>query len=381
MRRNLLTAALSVLCLAAAPLQDAAAQDAIRIGVITDRTGNAAEFARIEEQGLELALKEINAKGGILGRKIQLLYEDDEDKPALSATKARKLSSAGVPIIIQLSSSTSTQQAEAATLETKTPHIGANQSADTLVTKLDNPYFFLAGMPGSIQFKTLIAYTQQRYKTAAIFTDTSAIAMFIAKTFRAGLEKSGVKIVAYEIIETGATDAVPQVQRIRQAKPDVVIDAGNLISESATFYRTYRQLGLTYPVIASYNKSIPRYLQLVPGLLNGVAFLDCFDQEKPETKAFIEKFKAEFKAEPFSLAGYGYNALWLVKDAMERAGSTDREKIRAALEGTKEFPSVLGAKGTVFSFSAKQRAGFPDKGAVIRLIENNQHGRAVFSGY
>ena len=69
--------------------------------------------------------------------------------------------SSGVPLIIQLSSSTSTQQAEAASLETKTPHIGANQSADTLTTKLDNPYFVLAGMPASIQFKTLLAFTQK----------------------------------------------------------------------------------------------------------------------------------------------------------------------------------------------------------------------------
>ena len=90
----------------------ARAQDTVKIGVVTDHTGNAAEFARIEEQGLELALKEINAAGGVLGKKIELSYEDDEDKPALSATKVRKLASSGVALIIQLSSSTSTQQAE-----------------------------------------------------------------------------------------------------------------------------------------------------------------------------------------------------------------------------------------------------------------------------
>ena len=108
------------------------AQDTVKIGIVTDHTGNAAEYARIEEQGLELALKEINAAGGVLGKKIELSYEDDEDKPALSATKVRKLASSGVALIIQLSSSTSTQQAESASLETKVPHIGANQSADTL---------------------------------------------------------------------------------------------------------------------------------------------------------------------------------------------------------------------------------------------------------
>ena len=111
------------------------------------------------------------------------------------------------------------------------------------------------------------------------------------------------------------------------------------------------------------------------------AFLDSFDQDKPETKAFIEKFMAEYKTEPFSLSAYGYNALVLVKDVIERAGSTDREKIRAAFETTQDFRTVLAATGTTLTFSPKQRAGFPDKGAVMRLIENNKHGKAVFSGY
>ena len=374
---SILAGVIGVLALGAS----AQAQDTVKIGIVTDHTGNAAEFARIEEQGLELALEEINAAGGVLGKKIELSYEDDEDKPALSATKVRKLASSGVALIIQLSSSTSTQQAESASLETKVPHIGANQSADTLVTKLDNPYFFLAGMPGSIQFKTLNAFIGTKYKSAAIFTDTSGIAQFIAKTFRAGADQAGIKIVAEETIESGATDAVAQVQHIRNANPEVVLDAGNTISESATFYRSYRQLNLPYPIIASYNKSIPRYLQVVPHLLDGVDFVDCFDQDKPETKAFIERFKADRGEEPFSLTAFGYNALYLAKDAIQRAGSTDREKIKDALASTHDFKSVIGAKGTTMDFAPDHRAGFPDKGAVIRVIEDNKHGKAIFAGY
>lgn len=364
-----------------APHTPVRAAGTVTIGVVTDHTGNAAEFARIEEEGLELAKNEINAAGGILGSKVALAYEDDEDKPTLSATKVRKLASSGVPLIIQLSSSTATQQAEAASLETKVPHIGANQSADTLTTKLDNPYFFLAGMPASIQFKTLLAFTHQRYKSAAIFTDTSAIAQFLAKTFKAGLAQAGIKLVDEETIEAGATDAVAQVQRIRNAKPEVVLDAGNTISESATFYRTYRRLGVPFPVLASYNKSIPRYLEVVPHLLDGVDFVDCFDSSKPETAAFIAKFEAANHREPFSLTAFGYNALFLAKDVIERAGSFDREKIRVAFTQTHDFHSVLGANGTTFTFSADHRAGFPDKGAVIRVIENNKHGKAIFAGY
>jgi branched-chain amino acid transport system substrate-binding protein len=112
-----------------------------------------------------------------------------------------------------------------------------------------------------------------------------------------------------------------------------------------------------------------------------VAFLDCFDQDKPETKAFIERFKAEYKTEPFSLSAYGYDTMYIVKAAIESAGAFDREKIRTAFEGIHNYKAVLGAKGTTFEFGPNRHAGFPDKGAVIRLIENNHHGRAIFSGY
>ena len=304
-------------------------QETVKIGVVTDHTGNAAEFARIEEQGLELALKEVNASGGILGKKVELLYEDDEDKPALSATKVRKLASDGVPIIIQLSSSTSTQQAESASLETKTPHLGANQSADSLTTKLDNPYFFLAGMPASIQFKTLLAFTKMRYKTAAIFADTSAIAHVYRQDLqgRAGACRHQARRRGDHRGRRDRCRAAGAAHPQRQSRSGARCREHDLgIGDLLPLLSPARRCKI--PIIASYNKSIPRYLQLVPGMLDGVAFLDCFDQDKPETKAYIEKFEANDHEEPYSLSAYGYNAMMLVKDAITRAGSLDREKIR-----------------------------------------------------
>ena len=251
MFRILLKAALALCALTASA--QAQTQTPIRIGVITDRTGNSADYARQIEQGVNLGLKEINATGGILGRQVELIWEDDEDKPQLSATKARKLAEMDVPLIIQLSSSTATQQAQTATLETKTPHLAPNQSADTLTTKLDNPYFFQIGPTGSIQIRTLMAFAGKRYKNVALVTDSSGLGTFLAGVFKKGLEDAGIKVVAEQVIELGSTDAVPQMQRVRAAKPDAIFQAGITTSEMALFFRAYHQLGMQkIPVLGSF---------------------------------------------------------------------------------------------------------------------------------
>ena len=132
----------------------ASAQDTIKIGVITDRVGSAKFYAEPVTRGVELGTKIINDKGGVLGKKIQLIIEDDQNKPDVSAAKARKLVDDGVIAIISNTGSPATQQAQTVSLETKTPHLTPANSADTLTTQLDNPYFFQTGPIASIQLAT-----------------------------------------------------------------------------------------------------------------------------------------------------------------------------------------------------------------------------------
>jgi len=358
-----------------------ASAESVKVGIITDHTGDAADYTKLVEKGVALALKEVNEAGGVLGTPLELVWENDENKPPLSATKAHKLVDAGVPLIVQLSASPAVLQAESVTLETKTPHLAPNQSGDTLTTKLDNPYFFQMGPLGSIQIKTLMAFARSKYKRVALVTDNSGLGILIKDTFKAGLQQAGIEIVSETIIETGSTDAVPQLQRLRASNPEAVFQASVTTSEMALFFRGYRQLGLNYPVLGSFNLSLPIYLELLPGMLDGVYFVDVYDPDKPETKAFIAKYEKEFHEPPYSLPAYGYDAIRLVADVIKRAGSTDKEKIREAFASTRDFHTVIGAKGTTVSFSAQDRRGFPQNGAVVRVIENNKHGPVVFAGF
>jgi branched-chain amino acid transport system substrate-binding protein len=367
------------LSLAVAPA--AFAQETIKIGVITDRVGAAKFYAEPVTEGIVLGAKEINAKGGILGKQIELLIEDDQNKPDVSAAKARKLVDDGVVLFMSNTASTATQQAETVSLETKTPQYSPANGGDTLTTTLDDPYFFQTGPLASIQLATLMSYAKAKgFKNAAIVRDNAALSQSIGDSFRQGLEARGVKVVAEEVIPAGATSAVANLQKIRAANVDSIFQAGILGPEMLQFFRAYQQLGLKQPVLGSFNLSIPAYLTMAKDLMEGVAFVDAFDPDKPEAKAFIALYQKETGTVPFSLPAYGYDGIRFVAQAIERAGSTDKEKIRAAMQATTGFVGAIGAKGSSWGFRDGKRTGFDPNGAVVRIIHDNQHGPAVHSG-
>ena len=128
--RRALHAAMLSAALTALP---ALAQNTIKIGMITDRVGPAKPYAEPVAAGATYAVKEINARGGILGRQIELLVEDDQGRPDVSATAARKLVDSGVAFILSVSLTPATQQAQTVTLETKTPHMTPSNGGDTLL--------------------------------------------------------------------------------------------------------------------------------------------------------------------------------------------------------------------------------------------------------
>ncbi len=329
-------------------------QETIRIGVITDRVGVSKPYSEPSTEGLVFGASEINRKGGVLGRKIELLIEDDQSRPDISAALARKLVDQGAVFILSMSLTPATQQQQTVTMEAKTPQMTPMNSGDTLTTQLPN-------------------------KQVALITDNSDLGQLLGRFFKSGLEKSGIKVIAEEVVPRGATTAEPQMQKIRAANPDAMFMAGVLTAENVLIFKAYRQFGLKFPIHSSYNLSVPVYMSVAKGLIDGVTFVDAYDPEKPEVKQFVQEYtKATGKA-PFNLHGYGYDGIMLVADAIRRAGSTDKEKIRAAMQQT-SYAGVMGARGMKYSFPEGKRAGFDPNGMVVRVYEGDQQGRVVHVG-
>src|SRR2546429_3961579 len=216
----------------------AQAQDTIKIGVITDRVGVSKPYSEPATEGMVFGASEINKKGGVLGKKIELLIEDDQSKPDVSAALARKLIDQGAAFILSVSLSPATQQQQTVTMEAKTPQMTPMNSADYLTTQLDNPYFWQTGPLGSIQIATLLAHARaQNLKRVALISDNSDLGQLLAKFFRAGLEKSGIQIVAEEVVPRGAPTAEPQMQKIRAVNPQAMFMAGVLTAENVLIFK------------------------------------------------------------------------------------------------------------------------------------------------
>jgi branched-chain amino acid transport system substrate-binding protein len=356
------------------------AQDTIKIGVITDRVGVSKPYSEPSTEGLIFGANEINKKGGVLGKKIELLVEDDQSRPDISAALARKLVDQGAVFILSMSLTPATQQQQTVTMETKTPQMTPMNSGDTLTTQLPNPYFWQTGPLGSIQIATLLAHARSKnLKRVALISDNSDLGQLLARFFRAGLEKSGIQVVSEEIVPRGATTAEPQMQKIRAANPDALFMAGVLTAENVLILRAYRQYGLKFPIHSSYNLSVPVYMSVGKGLVDGVTFVDAYDPDKPEVKAFVAAYKKETGKEPFNLHGYGYDGIQMVAEAIKKAGSADKEKIREAMQ-TLKFKGVMGAQGMEYSFPEGKRAGFDPNGMVVRVYEGDKQGRVIYTG-
>jgi branched-chain amino acid transport system substrate-binding protein len=356
------------------------AQETIKIGVITDRVGVSMPYSEPATEGVIFGAEEINRSGGVLGRKIELLIEDDQSRPDISAALARKLVEQGAVFILSVSLSPATQQQQTVTMEAKTPQMTPMNSADYLTTQLDNPYFWQTGPLGSVQIATLLAHAKTKnFKRVALITDNSDLGQAIAKAFKGTLEKAGIQIVAEEVVARGATTAMPQMQKLRAANPEAMFLAGVLTAENVLIFRAYKELGVKFPIHSSYNLSVPIYETVAKGLINGITFVDAYDPDKPEVKAFEAAYKKATGKDPQNLHGYGYDGIMLIADAIRRAGSTDKEKIREAMQKT-NYAGVMGKKGMKYSFPEGKRAGFDPDGMVVRVYEKDRQGRVLHVG-
>ena len=356
------------------------AQGTIKIGVITDRVGVSKPYSEPATEGVVFGADEINRRGGVLGRKIELLIEDDQSRPDISAALARKLVDQGAVFILSVSLSPATQQQQTVTMEAKTPQMTPMNSADYLTTQLDNPYFWQTGPLGSVQIATLLAHAKSKnFKRVALITDNSDLGQAIAKAFKGTLEKAGIQIVAEEVVPRGATTAMPQMQKLRAANPEAMFLAGVLTAENVLIFRAYRELGVKFPIHSSYNLSVPIYETVAKGLINGITFVDAYDPDKPEVKAFEAAYKKATGKDPQNLHGYGYDGIMLIADAIRRAGSSDKEKIRAAMQQT-DYAGVMGAKGMKYRFPEGKRVGFDPNGMVVRIYEKDRQGRVLHVG-
>ena len=169
------------------------------------------------------------------------------------------------------------------------------------------------------------------------------------------------------------------MQKIRGAKPDAMFVAGCRRPTNVLIFKAYRELGLKFPIHASYNLSVPIYMTVAKGLVNGITFVDAYDPDKPEVKAFVAAYKKEMGQEPANLHGYGYDGMICAEAIKQRRLDRQGEGARGDAVD-QSYEGVMGAKGMKYRFRRRQAHGFDPNGMVVRIYEGDRQGRVVHVG-
>ena len=342
------------------------AEEAIKIGEVNPMTGAIGGYGTPCHQGIQLAVERVNGNGGVLGRKIELVTEDNQSKPGQTATIIQKFVTQDkvVAIIGDLTSSGTLEGgpiAQAAKIPMVSP-----LATNPKVTEIGD-YIFRVCFIDEFQGRLMARFALENLhaKTAATLTDTKqdysvGLTGFFKETFTSG---SG-QIVREQSYESGDTDFRAQLTSIKAAVPEVVFVPG-YYPEVGLILKQARQLGLTIPFLGCEAWDSPTLLQLAGKAADGCYFSNQFSASDPApvVQDFDMTYRAKFGTLPDNFAALGYDAARVVLDAIRRAGSSDPPAIREALASTKDYPGVSGN----ITIDAKRNASKP---VVIMEIKN-----------
>jgi branched-chain amino acid transport system substrate-binding protein len=326
--------------------------DTIKIGVNLELSGGVASYGESLEKGVDLATKEINENGGIDGKKIELVKVDNKSEAAEATSAAIKLTSQDqVSAIIGAATSGNTVAQAQIANDTKTVLITPSGTSPTVTVAEDgsvNEFVFRTSFIDPFQGTVAANFAANtlNIKNAAIFADSSSdYSKGLSKSFKETFEAAGGTIVAEEAYVAKDTDFRATLTRILSKKPDFVFIPG-YYEEVGLIVKQARELGLDVPLMGADGWDSPTLIELAGAeALNNTFITNHYSSEDPDQKIqeFLTKFKDANNGDaPNAFNALGYDTVYLLKDAIERAGSTDSSKIQEALAETKDLSLVTG---------------------------------------
>ena len=317
----------------------------IKIGEVDPLTGGVSQFGIGCHQGFVLAFEQVDAEGGILGQKVELVTEDDQSKPGQSATAVRKLITQDKVIAI-LGDATSSATLEAAPIaqSDKIPMLTPT-ATNPRITQVGD-FIFRVCFLDEFQGRVLARFAREKLKAQKIFTLTDVkqdYSVDLLKFFKEEFTKLGGTIVGEQSYSTGDTDFRAQLTPIRAVKPDAVYVPG-YYQEVALIVRQGRQIGLTMPFIGCDGWANQALLAIGGKAIDGCFFTNHFspDDQSPVVKSFVAKYQERYGVLPDTFSALGYDAARLLSAAIQRAGSSDSQAVRDALAKTAGFQGVTG---------------------------------------
>ncbi len=341
----------------------ASAADPIKIGSVLSVTGPAAFLGDPELKTLQMYVEDINKKGGVLGRPLELVhYDDGSDAAKANGFGKRLIDDDKVDVIV---GGTTT---------------GSTMSMVPLVEKAGVPFISLAGAVVIVEpvkkwvFKTphtdrmaaekVFEDMKKRGLTkVALFSETSGFGQSGKKETEGVAGKYGITLVANETYGPKDTDMSPQLTKIRNAAGVQAVFIFGLGQGPAIATKNYQQLGITLPLYHAHGVASDEFIKIAGAAAEGVRMpgaallvhdkLPATDPQKPVAEAYAKAFNARWKTDVSTFGGHAYDGLMLAVDAIKRAAGTDKAKVRDAIEATKGFVGT----GGVVNMSATDHMG------------------------
>jgi branched-chain amino acid transport system substrate-binding protein len=338
------------------------AQEPIKIGAFLSVTGAASFLGDPQAKTLKLYVDKINASGGVLGRKLELVSFDSQGDAKQAVTFVRRLiEDAKVDFLIGGSTT------------------GETMAVVPMVEQAGIPFFSMAGASVVVEpVKKWVFKTpgSDRMAVDRIFSDMAKRGLknvgLIAgsggfdqscRTEAKGLTaKHGITLVADETYAPSDTDMTPQFTRISGAKADAILSCG-FGAPTVITVRNYKQLGLSIPFYFTHGVGSQQFVDGARGAADGVRvtvaavlvadYLSDDDAQKKVVSEYAKEYKAAFNERQSAFGGFAYDALYMALGAIQRAGSTDKGKVRDEIEKTKGFVGLNG----IFNMSAADHMG------------------------
>jgi len=306
---------------------ETAGENEIGIGINYELSGEVASYGQASVEGIELAIEEINAAGGINGKLIKAFKYDNKSDKSQATTLARKLMTQHKVVVASGS---------------------ATDDAVTVDQSGVKEYAFRICFTDSYQGTAMANFALNNMsatKAVVLLDNASDYAKGLAANFTTTFESAGGTVVATEAFVAGDTDFNAIITKIKGQDFDVIFLAG-YYNEAGLIIKQARNQGIDAPILGPDGFGSPELYDLAGAeALNNIFYTSHFSSldKDPTVAAFVEKYKAKHGEEPNQFAALGYDLVMFIADGIKRAGSTDTVAIKDALEATTDFAGVTGS--------------------------------------
>lgn len=339
----ILSAVLALSCVSAL------AEDTIKIGGISPLTGAASVYGNLVKDGVDLYIEEVNANGGVLGKKVEVLWKDDTHDAVEAANAYNQLVSEGIVGLLGPVTTSPTLAVAPLAYADGMPMITASATAYAITGELgenkDQPYgnVFRACFLDPYQAELMAEYAMTfspdgttPARVSVLYDNTNDYSIGLYESFVAKAEELGMEVVAAESNVEGDADYTPQLIKIADAEPDVLFCC-YYYETAAKVLRQMEDVGLEcYVMGADGFADIENQVGDNPELLDKVVFCDSFsaEDESEQVQSFVKAFSDKYGRQPVGFNALGYDAAKILLTAIATAGSTDAAAVSAAMKAT-----------------------------------------------